>query len=1107
MTSRAAGEQGGGLSSQAHSSAQPGPQVCALAHNREVLTAALLVPGAAEGPRRIRRIRSTVKHRIRWTAEKFEARLKLIEPLVYRRTEPLPPFRYLELSGPESDPPCAPEVDDQDWPVLQPDEFWGPPQTDFVLRTTFTVPESWDLGSPLALHLPLGGLGDFSHPEALVHVDGLPYQACDRHHQEVVLPPWCRDGRPHSLALHGWTGLGGNWERVDPGARLRMRPCYLVEICEYTRALATRTRVALGLARTLPEDDPARDRLLNALQEVFARVDTREPLDPRFYRDVEPAAQQLHEALRASGAPLDVELIAAGHAHIDVGWLWAVTQSRRKAGRTFHTVCRLMEQFPEFTFTQSQPQLYEYVRQDYPALFETIGRRVVSGQWEPIGGMWVEADVNLTGAEALVRQLVLGRSFFREHFGAAESPVLWLPDVFGYCWSLPQLIKGAGLDYFFTIKIGWSQYNRMPCDSFWWQGLDGTRVLTHFSTAPDLRGVHASTYNAVVTPEQVVGTWRKLQHKESQNVLLVAYGHGDGGGGPTREMIEGLREMASAPSCPRARCGKAHEFFLRLENRSGADLPVWNGELYLEYHRGTYTTQARIKRGNRRCESLLHTVEFLVGAASLLDPDYTIPRDSLTDLWRRLCLNQFHDILPGSSIRRVNQDAEQDHDFIEQCSRKILAGAAERVGRALGGDLLLMNPTSFVQSGLVRLEEAAEVRDAEGRKLAVQACADGGVFIAAESLPPYGLVPLRLEPAGKLPGPGGELSVSANRLENRWLVVDLDDHGELVRIFDKEAGREVLPPGARANQLQLFEDRPMQWDAWDIDIYYDDKMWTPDPADKVAVIEEGPLLGTVEVRRRLMSSPMIQRISLSRDSRRLDFETAVDWRERHMMLKVAFPVDILAPNATFDIQWGCVERPTHRNTSWDWARFESCAHKWVDLSEGNYGVSLLNDCKYGHDVHENVLRLTLLRSPTVPDPEADQGEHRFTYSLLPHPGRWGEETLREAYRLNFPLAVLPCRSQESPRSVGLVRVDASHVVVETVKPAEVGQGIVVRLYETMRMRGRIRVETGFSFREAWRTDLLENRLEKLPAEGSAVEFSIRPFEIVTLRFETGSLLP
>ena len=1061
-------------------------------------------------------------HKMRWTAEKIARYLSLIEPLVYRRNRALMPFRYLALASPLETPPVAPDIDDSHWLVIEPNSYWGTWTTDFVLRSQFEVPADWDPLAPVALYLPLGSAGDFSHPEALVYVDGNAYAACDRHHQEILLPIDWRDGRSHPLALHGWTGLGGGLGPGETGTRLFMRPCAVVQIDQPTRDLVTSLRVALGVANSLDEDEPARAHLLNALDEALRVLDTREPWGDAFYASVPEAHACLKAGIRHAGPPLDVDIIATGHAHIDVAWLWTLGQTRRKAGRTFYTVLRLMEQFPEYHFTQSQPQLYDYIRQDYPSLWEAIAQRVAERRWEPIGGMWVEADCNLSGPESLARQLLLGRTFFREHFGAqAESPVLWLPDVFGYAWNLPQLVKQAGLEYFFTIKIGWNQYNRLPYDTFWWQGLDGTRVLTHFSTAPDPYGYGGSTYNAEVTPAQVIGTWTNFQQKELSQPLLMAFGYGDGGGGPTREMLENAREMAAFPATPRVSHGSVIDFFRRLEASCGEHLPVWNGELYLELHRGTYTTQSRNKRANRKSEFLLHDAEFLATLAGVLDPTYEYPAATLRKAWELVCLNQFHDIIPGSSVNAVYAESQQQYAQIKAWAEDVRDQALEVIAAHSDGDVLVINPAGVARSDLAlwrgQLKPGQRLLRGDGTPVAVQSTSDG-MLLAVGDAPPFSIIPLFLaEDRGSPPKPlqaheaeadswlrSAPLQMTPTLLENDCLRVELNAAGDIVRIYDKVNGREVLPRGALANQFLAFEDRPLRWDAWDVEIYYDDKVWSSDPASEVRVAEAGPLRATLEIRRRILHSNYVQRISLVQHSARLDFDTSIDWRERHILLKVAFPVDILSPVATYEIQWGNVERPTHRNTSWDWARFETCAQKWVDLSEGNYGVSLINDCKYGHDIRDNIIRLSLLRSPTEPDPEADQGEHRFAYSLLPHVGSWGEATISAAYALNDPLLVIERGAQKSP-SRGkalrpLVTINRPNIVVETAKRAEDGNGVIVRLYESQRQRGEVTLHAGFDLASAWRVNLLEEEQEKLAlSSGNQVTFFVKPYEIVTLR--------
>ena len=1044
-------------------------------------------------------------HKQRWTLEKIKHRLELIKPLVYVRQKNLPAFRHLESQDALTPPPVGIDVDDTSWQEIDAHQYWGGWLQNFILRTTFIIPEEWDRTHPVALSLPLGEAGDFSHPEALAYIDGEPYAACDRHHQEILLKPAWSDGGSHTLALHGWTGLGGS-TKGDPYTKLYMRPCAIVQIHQPTRDFIALARIALETAQIFDEHHPTRYDLLNALNESFIVLDTRDPLDgDAFYESVEPAMTVLKRGVEASGVPLDVVIHATGHAHIDVAWLWTLGQTRRKSERTFQNVIRLMEQFPDYHFTQSQPQLYQFIKEDQPELFDSIKRRVKEGRWEVIGGMWVEADCNLSGAESLARQFLLGRTFFREHFGeSAESPILWLPDVFGYAWALPQLIRQAGLTYFMTIKIGWSQYNRLPYDTFLWKGIDGTEILTHFSTVPD-PGQFASTYNAMANARETLGTWKNFQQKELEKDLLMAYGYGDGGGGPTREMLENIEVMKRFPGLPQVKQSSAKAFFESIapliESRM---MPTWNGELYLEYHRGTYTTQARNKRANRKSEFLLHDAEFIATFASLLT-DYPYPTTAFTDAWRTVCLNQFHDIIPGSSIGPVYEESQAQYAQLTKDVTQLRDEALAALSEKLQGNVLLINPTSFTQKGLVYIPgDSSQGFSRDGQPVPAQATASG-LWVDAGDLAPYSLTALR-ETMDDRPQTTDQRQ-SSLILENNLLRVEFNKDGDITRIFDKQVNREVLSPNSVANQFQAFEDRPSNWDAWDIEIFYDDRMWPAKPASSIEMVENGELRQTLEIKRQILNSHYTQRISLSHNSPRLDFDTYIEWNERHILLKVAFPLNVLAPNATYEIQWGNVQRPTHHNTSWDWARFETCAHKWVDLSEGNYGVSLLNDCKYGHDIHDHVIRLTLLRSPTRPDPTADFGEHEFKYSLYPHPGSWNEETQREAYLLNDPILVY--RSNGTGQGLenqvstlqSLLSVSSPSVIIETIKRAEDGDGVIVRLYESQRKRGPVQVHAGFAVQAAWETNLLEENETALRVENDSIHFDLKPYQIMTLRLK------
>lgn len=1061
-------------------------------------------------------------HKARWTMEKISARLQFLsEAAIYRRTKPLTPFKF--RAG--SQPLVGIDVDDGDWEIIEAGSYWGELRQDFTLRTRFAVPGDWK--QPVALSLPLGvsksleALSFLYGPEALAYLDGVAYQGVDPNHQELLLPDHVLDGEEHLLALHGWAGIKD--ERYEMGLPR------LVQIDQPTREFVTTAGTALEVAKQLPENNPARVNLLNALDAAFLLLDLREPLGAAFYESVHAAHRGLRQGIAHAGPPMDVVVSGVGHAHIDVAWLWPLSQTRQKVARTFSTALRLMEQYPEFKFTQSQPQLYQYIADDHPEIMAQIKERAAEGRWETIGGMWVEADCNLTGAEALARQFLLGRRYFLETFGVRESPVLWLPDVFGYAWQLPQLIQQAGLSYFVTAKLSWNQYNRVPYDQFWWQGLDGTSILTYFITTSK-PGWWGATYSADLSPEEISATWDGSQQKELSNEFMIAYGHGDGGGGPTRAMLDASREMAAHPGLPKVRLSTAIDFMEALERQAGAKLPTWNGELYLELHRGAYTSQARNKRENRKCEFLLHDAEFLAAWASLIGY-FAYPHEELRRAWELLCLNQFHDIIPGSSIQQVYVDSLRDYEEIRRIGEQIREHALLALDRTLPttSALAIYNPTSFPRSEVIEvsggwLTADTVVATMDGTALMAQRTI-GGLIVKCPVVPPYGVLALRLT-SGEMPATdnqfyvGGIMGAPKDNdasamcsivLENALLRAEFDQSGDIVRLFDKRANREVLPAGERANQWQLFEDRPLDWEAWDIDIFYDEKMWLADPADSIEVVEKGPLRACLEITRRVFNSDIVQRVYMYADSARIDFDTKINWQERRLLLKVAFPVDVLSPRATYEIQWGNVERPTHSNTSWDWARFESCAHKWVDLSEGDYGVSLLNDCKYGYDIAGNVLRLTALKGAMFPDPEADLGEHSFTYSLLPHTGDWRNGTVPAAYGLNNPLIVHHVQGEPQGASeadhYSLVHVDAPQIIVETVKGADDGDGLIVRLYEHERTQQVFDLHAGFPLAEALSCNLLEENEASLAVTEGKVRLRAQPYQIMTLRLKPAADAP
>jgi alpha-mannosidase len=818
------------------------------------------------------------------------------------------------------------------------------------------------------------------------------------------------------------------------------------------RELRWPSATAPYVARHALEPDP---ELLDNVWEL----PVLDPSPPGLNDDARASVRSANEALDrelaavAQRFPPVGSLLLTGHAHIDLAWRWPLEETRRKAQRTLSTALRMLERHPEMTFNQSTAQLYAYLGEDDPALLERLVEAARDGRFEPIGGMWVEPDAVMPTGESLARQLLYGQRYFRSVFGA-EHTVCWMPDCFGFTPGLPQLLASAGITRFFTIKLSWSETNRFPYDLFWWEGLDGTRVLAHMFDNPE------GGYNGVVGPRAYAETWRAFKGKDAGGESLLSVGYGDGGGGPTEEMVARARELDGFPALPRARFGRVDAFFDRAQAAAAArELPVWNGELYLELHRGTLTTQGRTKRAHRRAERDLVAAEALSGLAALAGGS---AGESLEPLWRVLLRNEFHDILPGSSIREVYEDAERELGEVIAGAGEVLEARlgelAQRLGAGAGDDaLLVVNP------------------DLSPRPLRI----DG------PSGPVTGARVVRgLEAAVVRPGdPAGGLAVSADTLENDFLRVRLAGDGTLASVYDKRAGREVLDgPG---NQIWAYVDKPREYDAWEVDATYASQ--GEHLTGTTEVVEDGPHRVAIRVTRRFRDSTIVQDVRLWAGSPRIDFHTTFDWHDRRFLVKARFPLAVRSSRATFETAFGVVERATHRNTSWEQARFEVAGHRFADLSEPGYGAALLNDGRYGHHAEGSELGLSLLRSPLWPDPLADEGEQELVYSLLPHAGSWLEGgVLAEAEDLNRPLLVRPVSGAEA--SLRPLVVDGLPVALGALKALEDGGGLALRLWEPQGARGDVRVRLP----EGWRADGAIDLLER-PA-GSA-EGPLRPFEV------------
>lgn len=980
--------------------------------------------------------------------------------------------------------------------------------TTIFLSKTISVPERFS-GQPLGFVLEFGGRG-----EGLLSIDGVPYHGLDRNRPYIPLSAKSvRDGvicahielfNPMALPKDNLNPDQAADEETAPPP-LYLQKCLLVVPNRAAESLRFTVQVYKNTASLLAEGDRRRDLILKALTAV---VDQFLAAGPSHLRD-QRWLTGLESSLRDSFGDLAMgfnegHMHMVGQSHIDTAWLWPIKETIRKCSRTFSTACTLLDTYPNFIFSHSQPQQYEFVKKHHPALYERIKEQVAAGRWEIVGGMWVEPDLNIPSGESLVRQLLFGKRYFQQEFG--QNPrIEWLPDTFGYCASLPQLLKKSGIDYFMTTKMNWNDTNPFPYDLFYWTGIDGTKVLSFLN-----HGLNEHT-----TPQDVSSHWASFKQKSAHPEQMLLYGHGDGGGGVTREMVEYVERSANLPGLPTAAFGRAHEFFDGIQ-AANPSLPEWVGDLYLELHRGTYTTHAKIKRFNRKAEVLFREAEIWNTFATLLGSQY--PQESLTDGWKLILVNQFHDIIPGSSIHPVYVDAEAAYVGAFKLGRQALNQGLRSIEASVNTEgedepLLVFNSLGWARSAEVVLYGGSELHGteliaADGTLLAadvVQVDDQYQLHAWVPSVPAMGYETLRRRVVDD--GRQTLERVALNGVwETKFYVIEWNDNGEITRLFDKAHQREVVPSGKVANQLQLFHDRPLFWDAWDVDPQFESQPAGRAQLQSVDVVLKGTVKDILRFVWRLSESTIRQDLILHHHSRQIDFVNTVDWHEEHKLLKVAFPVDILSSKATFEIPFGSVERATHSNTTWEQAQFEVCGHRWVDLSDGGYGVSLMNDCKYGYDVKRNVLRLSLLRASKWPDPEADQGIHEFTYSLYPHGGDWREaHVVRHGYELNHPVEVLETTAHSGtlPASHSFVAFESQHVILDTLKRAEDSDDVIVRMYESAGGREQVSIQFQFPVESVQVTNLLEQPESQLTVANTGVSTGLSAFEVQTLKVLRG----
>lgn len=956
------------------------------------------------------------------------------------------------------------------------------------------------------------GRWDLMNPQFMLFINGRLYQGMDTNHTEVFLSRNDYEAGSLMLEFQGYTGLTDSYYSFIPE---------LLIVDETVKDLYYDMLTIFEAALTMSPESTEHYRLLDALNEAINCLDMRLAGTGDFHKGVLCAAALLHSRVYTEHNPAlgqpEITVTCVGHTHIDMAWLWDLAQTRKKAQRSFSTVLTLMEHYPDYLFMHTSPQLYAYVKKDNPQLYRQIKEQIEKGRWEPEGAMWIEADCNIPCGEALVRQILYGKTFIREEFGK-ESRVLWMPDVFGYSAALPQILKKSGITCFVTSKISWNMLNTMPYDTFLWKGIDGGEILTYFLTTPELgaaSGNCGATYNAVLHPQTIYSTWTQYKQKEINQEVLMCYGYGDGGGGPTVDMLEKLTRLKKGIcGFPKVQSGHIQPFFEKLLKKLKGKkyLPKWTGELYLELHQGTYTSCGEIKWNNRKAEQLLLAAEWLESVCFLLGGSYR--KDIFDENWRLLLLNQFHDILPGSCIREVYEDSRNQFFTLFSSLNHMVSEDIKAITdhiRTKKAGLVLLNPSSFSGTDIVSLPAAlisssygaqTSWENSAGELLLTQLSEDGSLLLVPDAVPALGyttIYPSDNASFSEVP----RYPIDEKHMENRYYRLTFDDNGEICSLYDKENNRQILKEGHPGNRLIAFDDRPGKWDSWNIDMYYEETSYPLSHLKSTRVIDKGPLRYGIRQTREYNKSSITQAIYIYYDSPRIDFVTEADWQEDSTVLKAEFPTNVNSDYASYDIQFGNVRRPTHANTSWDTAKYEVCAHKWADLSEGGYGVSLLNNCKYGYSIQESTLRITLLKAGMTPDPTLDRGLHRFTYSLLAHKGSCYEgDTIAEAFRLNHPLYISPVEAHGGilPDSQAFVSCPDKNIIIETFKRSEDGNAFILRIHETCNTTTLSQICFAMPFDKAQECDLMEQPLEEPIIEGSRMlSFTIKPFEIKTFK--------
>ncbi len=1049
-------------------------------------------------------ILNTLKPKVRSSfskAEQIECQIECLEERLIVECKPIKGWEYR---------PCIYKAYDNyeyfdDWKSIDIGEKWGTDDLTGFFKAKLIIPKKIK-DAKLFLDLNFGG-------ESLLSINGSPCQGLDFDRNMVPLDENFSENQEINLLIEA-SVRNAPYDSFRDDIRVYhvFEKANVIQVNSIIEDFYYDCWLIFDIAE---ESEPGeyKEFLLDNLKLSLNKIDFYEQDRNSFLKGVLVAKKVIKE--RIFGNPnfrKNGRLCLVGQSHLDLVYLWPYKEFLRKNVRTAMNMLRLLEEFPEFIFSQSQGKLYKELKEKYPKVYEKVKKKIAEGRWEPVGAFYVEPDCNLSSGESLIRQIIFGKSFYRNEFGV-DPKICWIPDVFGCMWTMPQILIKSGVKYISTIKLSiWNDTNHFPYNSFWWEGPDGSKVLAHFPT---------THFVSSVEPAKMLKNWDAYKEKHITGESMYQFGLADGGGGPTRDIVAKMYRIRNFPGMPQMEFDTIENFFNRLDKKS-ANLPVWQDELYLEAHRGAYTTKGQIKKANRKCEFLQRDAEIY----SVIAKAYggSSKKLKVDNGWEKVLVNQFHDTLSGTHVNQAFKDTMDLYDEAFRIGEEVKTESLKYISRMInlendGISIVIYNSLSWnrtdeVQFNLKRSDDSFRIVEAgsgRGIPYIVEKLHDRAIKVncIVFDVPSMGYKVLNI-----IEGKQQQLPVRANVINNiidtEQFKVELDDNGDFISIYDKVYNRELVE-GGQANKLQIFEDKPGRYSAWDIIPSYKEKEFNAVELQKIDIMENNYVRTVICIKKKVSNSIVDQKIVFYHDLHRINFITHIEWRECEKLLKVGFPVAIRARSATYDIPFGSIKRPTHTSTSWDKAKFEVYANKWVDLSEGNFGIALLNDCKYGYDICGNLMRISLLKAPIFPDPESDLGEHTFKYAIYPHNGNWTDGRVMQAgYEFNVPLDAIVSSKQKGilpGDSYSWFKVSDPNVIIETIKePESLDESIIVRIYDAYNQRGEVKIYTPFPVKQAQEVNLIEEA--EIPStiniNQKELKLYLKPLEIKTLRIKFNS---